>query len=173
MISKKSLRLEICLHRWELQVLSQRIQIISRGHHGSWLNKWFIFHSTNNLTKLLTKNHEKTAEIKVFKHCLNDFQKPKLNQWKRWGNNSTKSDFFWLTEDGEKIPITHENYVEYVLNYVEQTNLKYIEGKQNNIAHISDLWEEWFSKYEMEKNDSYHDWCAGHNMYIICYRNQS
>ena len=57
-------------------------------------------------------------------------------------NDSTKSDFFWLTEDGEKIPITQENYVEYVLNYVEQTNLRYIEGTQDNIAHISDLWEE-------------------------------
>jgi len=56
--------------------------------------------------------------------------------------DSTKSDFFWLTPDGEKIPITKEEREEYALNYVEQADLRYIEGTQDNIAHISDLWDE-------------------------------
>lgn len=57
-------------------------------------------------------------------------------------NDSTKSDFFWITSDGEKIPITKEEREEYAQNYVEQAGLKYIEGTQDNIAHISDLWDE-------------------------------
>ena len=57
-------------------------------------------------------------------------------------NDTTKSDFFWITSDGEKIPITKEEREEYALNYVEQADLKYIEGTQDNIAHISDLWDE-------------------------------
>jgi hypothetical protein len=56
--------------------------------------------------------------------------------------DSKKSDFFWLSPDGEKTPITKEQYVEYVQNYVEQADLRYIEGTQDNIAHISDLWDE-------------------------------
>lgn len=56
--------------------------------------------------------------------------------------DSTKSDFFWITPDGEKIPITKEECEEYAQNYVEQADLRYIEGTQDNIAHISDLWDE-------------------------------
>lgn len=56
--------------------------------------------------------------------------------------DSKKSDFFWITPDGEKIPITKEEREEYAQNYVEQAGLKYIEGTQDNIAHISDLWDE-------------------------------
>ncbi len=56
--------------------------------------------------------------------------------------DSKKSDFFWITSEGEKIPITKEEREEYAQNYVEQAGLKYIEGTQDNIAHISDLWDE-------------------------------
>lgn len=56
--------------------------------------------------------------------------------------DSKKSDFFWITSEGEKIPITKEEREEYAQNYVEQENLRYIEGTQDNIAHISDLWDE-------------------------------
>ncbi len=38
--------------------------------------------------------------------------------------------------------ITKEEREEYAQNYVEQAGLKYIEGTQDNIAHISDLWDE-------------------------------
>ena len=56
--------------------------------------------------------------------------------------DSTKSDFFWFSSDGEKTPITEDKYLEYEQNYVEQADLRYIEGTQDNIAHISDLWDE-------------------------------
>ena len=41
----------------------------------------------------------------------------------------------------KKIPITKEECEEYAQNYVEQADLRYIEGTQDNIAHISDLWD--------------------------------
>ena len=56
--------------------------------------------------------------------------------------DSTKSDFFWFSSDGEKTPITEDKYLDYEQNYVEQADLRYIEGTQDNIAHISDLWDE-------------------------------
>ncbi|WP_026511730.1 hypothetical protein [Butyrivibrio sp. LC3010] len=56
--------------------------------------------------------------------------------------DSTKSDFFWIKSEGEKIPITKEEREEYAQNYVEQADLRYIEGTQDNVVHISDLWDE-------------------------------
>lgn len=55
-------------------------------------------------------------------------------------NDHTRSDFFWLSADGEKTPITEEDYVAYKQKYIEQEGLKYIEGTQENIDHLSDLW---------------------------------